>query len=190
MSCHGSYLVVSDRLFLLSYVPVASVEAEAVVTYANNYLPYFIRPGSNGELTGIGFGVCVAFLGIFCLVNLLAVGWLLRVNSIITWWKIAVPVLTGVVLLIFQRAQQSAVGRSERLQLLRHIRRAADRRNIFSFLGFRTAIDLGGESANPHRDVPLAVIGSVVLAAAIYILLQFAFLLALSPADVAHGWAN
>ena len=31
-------------LLFLAYVAVPVVEAEAVVTYANNYLPYFIRP--------------------------------------------------------------------------------------------------------------------------------------------------
>jgi amino acid transporter len=61
---------------------------------------------------------------------------------------------------------------------------------VFSYLGFRTAIDLGGESANPHRTIPLAVIGAVVLAAVIYILLQVAFIMALAPADLAHGWAQ
>ena len=31
------------------------VEAEAIVTYANNYLPYFIKPGGLGLLTVTGF---------------------------------------------------------------------------------------------------------------------------------------
>ena len=61
---------------------------------------------------------------------------------------------------------------------------------VFSYLGFRTAIDLGGESSNPGRHIPMAVIGSVLLAAVVYIGLQVAFLLALRPADLAHGWAN
>ena len=61
---------------------------------------------------------------------------------------------------------------------------------MFSYLGFRTAIDLGGESSNPGRHIPMAVIGSVLISAAIYILLQVAFLMALRPSDLAHGWAN
>ena len=50
--------------------------------------------------------------------------------------------------------------------------------------------DLREETANPHRNIPLAVIGAVLLAAAIYIMLQVAFIWALSPADLAHGWAS
>ena len=61
---------------------------------------------------------------------------------------------------------------------------------VFSYLGFRAAIDLGGESSNPKRHIPMAVIGSVMISAVIYILLQVAFLMALRPADMAQGWAN
>ncbi len=57
----------------LAYVPVPPVEAEAIVTYANNYLPYFIQPQSNGLLTASGFVVCALLLGVFALLNLLAV---------------------------------------------------------------------------------------------------------------------
>ncbi len=41
-------------MLFLAYVAVPSVEAEAVVTYANNYLPYFIQPHSSGLLTVAG----------------------------------------------------------------------------------------------------------------------------------------
>ena len=41
-------------MLFLAYVAVPSVEAEAVVTYANNYLPYFIQPDSSGLLTVAG----------------------------------------------------------------------------------------------------------------------------------------
>src|SRR4051795_5056829 len=77
-------------LLFLAYVPVPAVEAEAIVTYANNYLPYFIRPGNEGLLTTTGFIACAALLGVTSLLNLMVVRWLLNVNSTITWWKILV----------------------------------------------------------------------------------------------------
>jgi amino acid transporter len=42
---------------------------------------------------------------------------------------------------------------------------------IFAYLGFEQAIQLGGESKNPGRNIPLAVIGSMVLGVVLYILL-------------------
>lgn len=177
-------------MLFLAYVPVPAVETEAIVTYANNYLPYFIQPGSSGLLTVTGFVTCALLLGVIALLNLLAVGLLLNVNSAITWWKIAVPALT-VIVLIASSSHWGVMAADPTGYRFSDIFIALPAAGIvFSYLGFRTAIDLGGESANPRRDIPLAVVGSVLLAAILYILLQVAFLVALRPADLAHGWAN
>jgi amino acid transporter len=61
---------------------------------------------------------------------------------------------------------------------------------IFSLLGFEQAVQLGGESANPGRDLPRAVILSILIGGAIYLLVQLAFIGALNP-GVLHangGW--
>jgi amino acid transporter len=177
-------------LLFLAYVPVPAVEAEAIVTYANNYLPWFIRPGSSGLLTVAGFAACAALLGVTALLNLMVVRWLLNVNSTITWWKVLVPLVTIAGLMTASThwdVMQAAPGTYKLSGMFTALPAAGI---VFSYLGFRTAIDLGGESANPHRNIPLAVVSAVVLAAVIYILLQIAFIMALSPADLAHGWAN
>jgi amino acid transporter len=177
-------------MLFLAYVPVPPVEAEAIVTYANNYLPYFIKPGSAGLLTETGFVVCALLLGVLALLNLLAVRVLLNFNSTVTWRKIAVPVLT-VIVLITASSHWDVWAADPNSYHFSDIFTALPAAGIvFSYLGFRTAIDLGGESANPSRHIPLAVIGAVLLSATVYILLQVAFLMALRPSDLAHGWAH
>src|SRR5699024_2391657 len=47
---------------------------------------------------------------------------------------------------------------------------------IFSLLGFRQALDYGGEARNPQRDVPWATFGSILIPTIIYTLLQVAFI--------------
>lgn len=182
-------------MLFLSYVAVPSVESESIVTYANNLYPHLV--GHNGVLTGLGFVACALLVGILALLNLLAIRWLLAVNNTITWWKITVPLLTACVL-IFAGAQIVGPLWSKGTSVWTA---APDSYNttsiflalpaagiVFSFLGFRTAIDLGGESANPGRNIPIAVIGSVVLSAIVYILLQVGFLHSLKPQDLANGW--
>lgn len=61
---------------------------------------------------------------------------------------------------------------------------------IFALEGFEQAAQLAGEARNPKRDIPLAVVGSMLIGAALYIALQICFVGALNPANVAHGWAN
>src|SRR5215212_7354671 len=61
---------------------------------------------------------------------------------------------------------------------------------VFAYQGFEQAIQLGGETRNPGRNIPLAVIGSMVIGLIHYIGLQFAFLGALNPSELKNWWAN
>ncbi|OOY28081.1 amino acid permease [Thioclava sp. L04-15] len=189
---HASHGETLGRLWgwmlFLSYAPVPAVEAEGIVTYANNYLPYFIKGDGSGTLTLMGFIASAVLLSVLAVLNLLAIKALLKVNNTVTWWKIAVPLVTVVGLIAASThwgVWHAAPGTYSSQGMFTAIPAAGI---VFSFLGFRTAIDLGGESANPGRNIPMAVIGSVVLAAFVYILLQVAFIMALSPENLKNGW--
>jgi amino acid transporter len=55
---------------------------------------------------------------------------------------------------------------------------------VFALQGFEQAIQVGGESRNPQRDIHRAVIIGTIL----YILLEVAFVGAINPKDVNHNW--
>jgi len=55
---------------------------------------------------------------------------------------------------------------------------------VFSYLGFRQGVELAGETDNPRRNVPIAVIGSVLITGLIYVLLQIAFIAAVKPSTL------
>lgn len=59
---------------------------------------------------------------------------------------------------------------------------------IFAFNGFQSPINMAGESKNPSRSIPIAVVGSVLIATAIYVLLQVAFIGSVDPSMLVHGW--
>lgn len=61
---------------------------------------------------------------------------------------------------------------------------------IFAYTGFEQAIQLAGESANPRRNIPMAVIGSILLGILLFIALQVAFLGSLSPSNLVDGWGE
>jgi len=61
---------------------------------------------------------------------------------------------------------------------------------IFALEGFEQAAQIAGEARNPKRDIPIAVVGSMLVGAALYLALQVCFIGALDPKNVAHGWAN
>jgi amino acid transporter len=188
--CHGMLAAqVMSWINFLAYVSVAPVEAVAVVSYGNHFLPGLVVEPS-GVLTAKGLGAAVALMVLFIVINLLAIRLLLRVNNVITWWKLAVPALTVLALMLvhFRRENFTEFGFAP-AGLAGVFKAVSGAGIIFTFLGFRQAIELAGESADPKRGMPFAILGSVLFCMLLYGGLQIAFIGALSPADLAKGFA-
>ena len=79
-------------------VTIAPIECYAFIQYAAYYW-HGLFNADTGKITGIGLVVTVILMAIFTAVNFLAMRIFTRVNSAITWWKVAVPVLAIIVLL-------------------------------------------------------------------------------------------
>jgi amino acid transporter len=61
---------------------------------------------------------------------------------------------------------------------------------VFAFNGFQTPINLAGEAKNPGRNVPFAVVLSLLLAGVLYFFLQFVFIGSVPSNLLANGWAG
>jgi amino acid transporter len=133
---------------------------------------------------------------VFVVINLIGIRWLARSNNAITSWKVAIPVLTIIVLLVTHFHGANFTGGGGFFvhgAAVKSILIAIPTGGIvFALLGFEQAVQLGGEAANPQRDLARAVIVSIIIGAGIYTLLQVAFVGALSPNQLAaaHGWTN
>ncbi len=175
-------------ILFFGYVTVAPVEVMAVLTYANTYLPGLVGQQS-GLLTGVGFIASLILLGVFVGLNFLVIRWVLFINSVATWWKLAVPAATVLILMSmsFHPANLQIAPGSYGVDLGAMFTAVATGGVIFSYFGFRQAIDLAGETANPGDNIPIAVIGSVLIGLILYVGLQLAFLLAMDPSALAHG---
>jgi amino acid transporter len=174
----------------LAYVVVAPVEAVAVVSYAANFAPTLIT-GTAGVLSSTGVALAIGLMALFLVINLFAIRLVLAVNNAITLWKLAVPALTAILLMSvhFRAANFHQFGFAP--AGIGGIFQAVSGSGIlFAFLGFRQAIELAGESANPRRNLPFAIVGSVLLCLVLYLGLQLAFIGALEPENLAHGWAD
>ena len=61
---------------------------------------------------------------------------------------------------------------------------------ILLFVGFEAAASIGEESADPHRSIPRALIGTVAAAAAFYVFMSYAFSIGYGKKAVSEGaWA-
>lgn len=171
---------------------VAPIEVEGAVQYASSYAPWLMT--DSGVLSWPqGYLIAAAGMLFFSFVNMVGIRWFARLNNVIVTWKLVIILIT--VFALFGAAfhagnfHQYGFAPSGAQGMFHAIVVAGI---VFSFLGFRQGVELGGESDNPRRNIPLAVVGSILITAVIYILLQIAYIAAVRPSDLAaaHGWAE
>ena len=173
----------------LQAVTIAPIECFAFMNYASYYWPS-IYDQNTGNVTGVGFALTIVLMAIFVAVNFLAMRIFTRVNSAITWWKVAIPVLTIIVLLFKMHPGNFSVGSDGFMPGGVHGLFAALPLAgiIFAYSGFEQADQLAGEIKNPGRNLPRAIIISVLIGTVIYTMLQVVMVGAMPPRLLSHGW--
>lgn len=171
------------------------IEVLATVQYATPYLPWLMREAEGAQvLTGPGLVVSVVLLALFSLVNIMGVKALVRLNNVLVWWKLGIIVLVVVVLVVVafdpSHLTDARYGGFAPYGYDKVFAALPTAGIIFSFLGFRQGVEFAGETDNPRRNIPIAVIGSVLITGAIYLALQLAFLGGVPSDTLAKGWAN
>jgi amino acid transporter len=162
--------------YFLSAVSVPAIEAEAVVTYASTYINGLVA--ASGVLTIAGILIAMLLMFLFFILNYVGIKIMGKTNTGVTWWKLIIPLLTVLILLgvgfnagnfslptgflyggwpmVFASISLSGI--------------------VFSYLGFRQALDYGGEAKTPQKSIPRATIGSVLIGIALYTFLQIVFI--------------
>jgi amino acid transporter len=177
----------------LQAATVAPIEVSAMINYATHYSFAHSWLHPDGTLTGTGIVVAVLLMAVISSVNFLGVRALALTNSTATWWKVGVPLLTILVVAILGGLHPSNFTAADGFAPdgAKGILAAVSTSGIiFSYLGFEQADQLAGESRNPKRDIPFAVIGSILIGFVIYVALQVVFLLALPKSAIGAHWSD
>jgi amino acid transporter len=182
----------SGWVAFLGAVTVGPIMVQATLLYTSNYIPSLTTvSGGRPVLTAQGYAVAAALLLLFCAINVLGVRWLAETNKLAVCWKIFVPVVTVVALLATSAHGENftAAGGFMPYGWKGVFVALASGGVIFACLGFEQAVQLGGESRNPGRNIPLAIIGGMIFCVGLYIALQVAFIAALEPSSLSNGWS-
>jgi amino acid transporter len=151
----------------LQAVSVAPIEVLAAIQYLSSFSWASSWYDSNNTLSGTGIAVAIGLMIVFVIVNLIGICWLARVNNGLTTWKVLIPVLTIIVMLIFKfHSSNFSAGGGFFVKgaAIKSILIAIPGGGIvFSLLGFEQAVQLVGEARNPKRDLPRAVILSILI---------------------------
>lgn len=179
----------------LAVSSTAPIEVEAALQYATNYIPWLQRLDDGVPvLTGPGYAVATALMALFSLINVVGIRWFARLNNALVWWKLGIIVVVIVAFLssAFHPANFTHATAGGFLPFGWHgvFSSIATAGIVFSYLGFRQGVELAGESKNPSRNVPIAVLGSIAICGVIYVALQIAFIGALPDKALDNGWAH
>lgn len=175
----------------LQAVTIAPIEVEATLGYLNSQFTSLNLINANGTLDGKGILIGAGFMLVFSVINTMGVRWLAETNSIAVYWKVLIPLITIGALMasIFHFSNFTAGGGFAPFGF-HGIFAALPLGIVFALEGFEQAIQVGGEAENPQRNIPRAVIISMLIGTLIYLLLEVAFVGALNPANLVHGWAT
>src|SRR5690242_1987491 len=186
----------------IAIVSVIPVEAEASVQYMASWpwqwaqdLYVHTAGAAHGELTVPGLWIAAALVIIYFLLNFWSVKLFAHSNTTITIFKLIVPAATGLALIAsgFHSGNFSVGthGDAHALDFAAVLTAVATAGIVFSFNGFQSPVNLAGEARNPARSIPFAVLGSIVLAAIVYVILQIAYLGAVPPGMLTKsGWVG
>jgi amino acid transporter len=170
------------------YVGNPPTEAAGVVQYASAYLPGVY---SGSQLTGLGILLAVALMVVFVVVNYFGVQLFARTNNTVTAIKVLIPTTTVVMLIASgfdshnfgpRHGGLAPYGWGAALSTI------ATAGMVFAYTGFRNIVELSGEARNPRRDVPAALITTILVTIVLYLGLQTAYLGATPAHLLGHGW--
>jgi amino acid transporter len=175
----------------LQAVTVAPIECFAVMEYGS-YAWHGLFNSTDSKVTGLGFLMTIILMAIFTAVNFLAIKLFNRVNSGITWWKVAIPVLAIIILAFKFKSNNLNVGGFMPFGAKAFFSAIPSAGIVFAYLGFEQADQLAGEVKDPQRNLPRAIILACSIGIVIYVLLQLVFIGAIPHALISgpKGWAG
>lgn len=183
----------------LSYVGNPPSEASGVVQYAASWLPG-VYDTDAGRLTTPGILLAIALMAVFVALNWFGIKLFAASNNIVTAIKILIPTATIIMLIASGFDHHHGAGGLDNITGRggfapygwgASLGAIATAGMVFAYTGFRNIIELSGEAKYPRKDIPRALVATILLTIALYLGLQIAFLTATPSSMLAKtGWSG
>lgn len=174
----------------LSYVVMTPIEVQAILQYGSHFFPNLINPHSASlTLSASGYVAAFAIMLFVVILNSYGIKLLAECNKYASLLKFILPSVA-----IFALIQQSsdfsniAINLSDKSSWVQIFTALSTGGIAFAFTGFQNGLMLAGEVKNPQRNIPIAILGAVLIGFVLYFMLQFSFLVAIPKQYLAHGW--
>ncbi|GLB46567.1 APC family permease [Philodulcilactobacillus myokoensis] len=192
---HGSLLgFIAAWANWVSLVTLIPIEAVAAVQYMSSW-PWSWATWTHGfmqndQISNLGLFVVFLFILVFTLLNYWSVNLLARFTSVISVFKLVIPLLTIVTLLLsgFHAGNYTSQGFMP-YGSAAIFAATTSSGIIFSYNAFQVVINMGQEIQNPKKNISRGIAISLIISIIIYILLQFTFIGVVPTGQLAqYGW--
>lgn len=164
-----------------------AAEISAIMQYADHYLPDIY---DGHLLTPTGLALAVGLSVLLTALNWFAVRTFARLNTLVSVFKVIVPVVTVIALFAsgWHSGRMTDHGGFAPYGYAACLSALAGGGIVYSVNGFQAPLDFSGETRNPRRTIPASVLTGIGLALLMYLALQLAFLFTVPESLLGDGW--
>lgn len=176
----------------LSYVVMTPIEIQAILQYTSHFFSsLLVKEAMTFTLSGIGYVVAIGIMFFVVLLNSYGIKILAECNKFASIIKFLVPSITIVSLLYVTPSMSNIELHLTDKNAWVQIFTALSAGGVaFAFTGFQNGLMLAGEVQDPQRNIPIAILGAVLIGFVLYFMLQLSFLAAIPQSYLNQGWQN
>ena len=177
----------------LTSLVLIPIEVQAILQYAYFYFPHLMTIAAGvPHLTAWGYLWAALLMLFLCVINMVSHKSLVRFNSLLFYIKFSTIFLTIFVVFKTQFSPQHFSTLPDYLTTTtgwQAIFKAISTAGIIlAFTGFKSGVELAGETKNLNIAIPLSTIGAVLFCLLIYLGLQTCFIGAIPENNLLQGW--
>ena len=174
----------------LSYVVMTPIEIQAILQYSSHFFPgLIIKEAGEVTLSVYGYVTAISIMLFVAVLNSFGIKLLAECNKYASIIKFLLPSIAIVSLIqvspSFNHIQIDISAKQSWIDIFRALSVGGV---AFAFTGFQNGLILAGEVKNPQRNIPIAILGAVLVGFVLYFLLQFSFIVGVPNEYLTHGW--
>lgn len=176
----------------LSYVVMTPIEIQAILQYSSHFFPILtVSHTSTLTLSGYGYLVAILIMIFVVLLNSYGIKMLAECNKYASIIKFILPSIAIVSLLhSAPNLSNIAIHLNDKESWVGIFTALSTGGIAFAFTGFQNGLVLAGEVKNPQRNIPIAILGAVLIGFVLYFMLQLSFIVAVPQKFLTHGWSG
>lgn len=175
----------------LSYVVMTPIEIQAILQYSSHFFPQLIMAGNTAslQLSGYGYVLAICIMLFVVILNTYGIKILAECNKYASIIKFILPSI-AIVALIHSAPDYSNLSLTlgDKTSWVNIFTALSAGGVAFAFTGFQNGLILAGEVKDPQRNIPIAILGAVLIGFVLYFMLQFSFIVAMPQKYLAQGW--